>query len=142
LRYAQHWIPASAGMTDRKRPRFTEKRGLFLLSFSSVTIRLMLRRFILSFALAVLFALGQQGAAMHEISHYADLAPSSQQDKAPHSPVCDQCLSYGKVVSALGVAYFAPLVLTTGFEPQFYRLNQHHSPSLAAYAARAPPQLA
>jgi hypothetical protein len=100
----------------------------------------MLRRLILSFALIALFALGQQGAVLHEISHYNELtANSQQQDKAPHSSVCAKCLSYGELASALGVHYFAPPVLTADFELIDYAGSNHYSPSLPAYSARAPP---
>ena len=103
----------------------------------------MLRRLILSFALAVLFALGQQGAAMHEISHYAELAPSQQQqDKAPHTSACDQCLSYGKLTSAVAVASFLPLALTGDFALHAIEHASHDNLTRPPYAARAPPRLA
>lgn len=103
----------------------------------------MLRRLILSFALAVLFALGQQGAAMHEISHYADLAPSQQQqDKAPHTSACDQCLSYGKLTSAVAVSALTPLALAGDFALHTSAQHRHDSLTRLPYAARAPPVLA
>jgi hypothetical protein len=103
----------------------------------------MLRRLILSFALAVLFAFGQQGAAVHEISHYADLAPSQQQqDKAPHTSACDQCLSYGKLANALGLTSFQPLVITGDFALHAIEHASHQSLTQLHYAARAPPSFA
>ncbi|MFA6178004.1 MAG: hypothetical protein WC696_00145 [Candidatus Methylopumilus sp.] len=100
----------------------------------------MLRRLILSFSLIFLFALGQQGAVLHEISHYADINPSSQQqDKAPHSSVCDKCLSYGELASALSVSYFAPPILTAGYELTAFSSSNHPSNTLLSYLARAPP---
>jgi hypothetical protein len=103
----------------------------------------MLRRVILTFALALLFGLGQQGAMVHEISHYADLAPlSQQQDKAPHSSVCDKCLVYGELANALTVSHFSPLLLATAYEPIQYTAAKHLSSPLYAYSARAPPVLA
>jgi hypothetical protein len=103
----------------------------------------MLRRLILSFALAVLFAFGQQGAAVHEISHYADLAPSQQQqDKAPHTSACDQCLSYGKLANALGLTSFQPLAITGDFALHAIEHASHHSLTQLHYAARAPPSFA
>lgn len=103
----------------------------------------MLRRLILSFALAVLFALGQQGAAVHEISHYADLAPSQpQQDKAPHTSACDQCLSYGKLSSAVTVGTIAPLALAGDFALHTREHHSHDSLTRLPYAARAPPRFA
>jgi len=103
----------------------------------------MLRRLILTFALAFMFGLGQQGAAVHEISHYADVNPSSQQqDKAPHSPLCEKCLSYSGMASALGASHYTPPTLASSFELFTYHSSNHHSPTLAAYSARAPPVLA
>jgi hypothetical protein len=103
----------------------------------------MLRRLILSFALAVMFAFGQQGAAVHEISHYADLAPSQQQqDKAPHTSACDQCLSYGKLTSAVGVCSFQPPSLAGDFALHAIEHASHDSLTQLHYAARAPPFLA
>ena len=103
----------------------------------------MLSRVILTFALALLFGLGQQGAMVHEISHYADLVPlSHRQDKAPHSPVCDKCLVYGELANALTVSHFSPVLLATVYEPIQYTAATHLNPPLYAYSARAPPQLA
>lgn len=103
----------------------------------------MLRRIILSFTFALLFTLGQQGAAIHEISHYADLTPASdQQDQAPHSPVCDKCLSYGELAHALGVQDFSLPLPAASFEAAVYTGSSHFSASLRPYSARAPPQSA
>ncbi len=105
----------------------------------------MLRRLVLTLALALVFGLGQMGAAMHEISHYANLNPSSQkqkQDQTPHSEVCGQCLSYSNLANALSVSYFIPLTRTVGFEAAFFNTPSHHSPALTSYSARAPPYLA
>jgi hypothetical protein len=102
----------------------------------------MLRRLILSFALAVMFAFGQQGAAMHEISHFADLAPSQQQDKAPHTSACDQCLSYGKLVSALAVSGFHAPAISGDFALHATEHTSHDRLTQRYYAARAPPFLA
>ncbi len=103
----------------------------------------MLRRLILTFALALVFGLGQMGAATHEISHYANLNPASQkQDQAPHSEVCGQCLSYSNLANALSASYFTPPSLATGFEAALFNTSSHHSPTLTSYSARAPPVLA
>jgi hypothetical protein len=103
----------------------------------------MLRRLILTFALALVFGLGQMGAIVHEISHYADLSPASQkQNQAPHSPVCDQCLSYSNLANALSVSYFTPPTPAVAFEAIVFNANSHQSPTLTSYSARAPPQLA
>ena len=103
----------------------------------------MLRRLIFIFTLALLFGLGQQGAVVHEISHYADLSPlSQQQDKSSHTSVCDKCVVYGELASALGVAYFAPVLLAGTFDTTQYHAGTQHNSPLYAYSARAPPVLA
>lgn len=105
----------------------------------------MLRRLILTFALALVFGLGQIGAAVHEISHYADLSPASQkqkQDQAPHSEVCGQCLTYSSLANALSVSHFIPPALAAGFEAALFNAGSYQSSTLTPYSARAPPQLA
>jgi hypothetical protein len=103
----------------------------------------MLRRLILTFALALLFGLGQQGAIVHEISHYADLAPLSQnQDQAPHSGTCDLCLSFSGLANALGASHAFLASPATGFIPALFTSNSHDSLTSSYYSARAPPYLA
>ena len=100
----------------------------------------MLHRAFLGLLLILLFGLGQQGALQHDISHYRDLAPSSQQnDKAPHSPVCDKCLAFAKLANGFASSDFTLPELPLQF--CFYhavpiRLD---STSRQAYSARAPP---
>lgn len=102
----------------------------------------MLHRLILSFALAILFALGQQGAIVHEISHYAELAPESQQqDKAPHSPLCEKCVSYGKLASALDITHALPPVVATGIDYSTFESASQPALTELPYSARAPPLL-
>jgi len=103
----------------------------------------MLRRLILTFALALLFGLGQQGAAVHEISHYADLAPlSKQQDKnSSHGQVCDKCMAYAELAGAVGTSHYVLVLADTR-----HVLANHHSHSSdslfhTGYSARAPPVL-
>lgn len=103
----------------------------------------MLHRLILSFAFALLFAMGQQGAIVHEISHFAHLAPQSQQqDKAPHSAVCDKCLSYAGLGAALAADNYSLPVLATVLAPASQQGAQPPHPAQHYYAARAPPTLA
>lgn len=104
----------------------------------------MLRRFLLSISLVLLFALGQQGAVLHEISHYSDVSQSSQRpSKAPHSSsVCDKCISYGELASALAVSVFATPLLAAGYVAIAYTSDSHSAATLPSYSARAPPLLA
>lgn len=100
----------------------------------------MLQRFFVSLSLIFMFAFAQTGAVLHEISHYADITtPVKQQDKAPHSPICDKCISYGELAHALDSSFSAPPVIATVhalFLAQSYAYTQT---LFQAYAARAPP---
>ena len=101
----------------------------------------MLRRLFLSFTLALLFALGQQGAAVHAVSHLANWK-AQQQDKAHASSSCDQCVVYAKLSSALGSGKFLP-VLASQTAPEYFETGRSAQSSfLRAYTARAPPSLA
>jgi hypothetical protein len=97
----------------------------------------MLRRLILSFALVLLFALGQQGAAVHAVSHLTDY--QQQDDKTHTGSACDQCLTYAKLSSAIGGIQFAVPVVTFS-SPEYEVVGRcADSSPLRAYAARAPP---
>lgn len=100
----------------------------------------MFRRLFLVLSLALLFGLGQQGAAVHIISHFADEQNQSQQDsKAHHASFCDKCVVYASLGSAVGADHlaFGPLVDHQAhfIESGVLRFadHTHH------YAARAPP---
>ena len=99
----------------------------------------MLRRMFLIVTLALLFGLGQQGAAMHAISHYAD-AQEQQQDKKTHSTAaCEQCVAYAKLASAVpSIAFVLPPSTGEYFAiaTQAVTVGPLH---LLAYSARAPP---
>lgn len=100
----------------------------------------MLQRLILTFTLVLMFGLGQQGAAAHEISHFADINTSSQQrDKGSHSKLCEKCLSYSGITSALNVSHFAPPLLASSFEHVAFNSANHLSHTLLPYSARGPP---
>lgn len=100
----------------------------------------MLHKFLASLSLIFMFAFAQTGAVLHEISHYSDITtPLKEQDKAPHSPICDKCISYGELGHALDSSFATPSVVVAVqalFVSQFYTYAQ---PLRRAYAARAPP---
>jgi hypothetical protein len=99
----------------------------------------MLKRVFLSLALMIMFAFAQTGAVLHEVSHYSDSTPSKQQDKVPHSPVCEKCVSYGELAHALD-AQFSALPHMLGVQILSAYQLYTHTPALSyAYAARAPP---
>jgi hypothetical protein len=113
--------------------------GILGINRFSARIRAMFRRFFLSLTLVLLFALGQQGAAVHAVSHLADY--QQQDDKTHQSSACDQCLTYAKLSSALGSSGFAapPVVLST---TEYHAAGRSaESSPLRAYGARAPPYL-
>ena len=98
----------------------------------------MLRKLLLPFAFALLFALGQQAAVTHEISHYAELLPGSSH-KAPHTQACDKCMGYGELASALATGSFQLVLLAAQYALASDHGASHTALTLAAYAARAPP---
>lgn len=103
----------------------------------------MLRRLLLTLTLALLFGLGQQGAATHAFSHLADAQQHDrQQDKSHHSSSCDKCVVYAELGSAIGSTPF-----TLPPVPQSFKIDRAtvlHSRSVLyqPYSARAPPALA
>lgn len=102
----------------------------------------MLRRLFLILTLALLFGLGQQGAAVHAISHFAESQGESQQDKkAPHLSFCDKCMVYASLGNALGShaqVFAAPASQPAPFATS--SVQRCTNPTLY-YAARAPPRL-
>ena len=102
----------------------------------------MLRRLFLVLTLVTAFALGQQGAAVHAISHIADEQEQSQQQKhLPHSQSCEKCAAYAQLGSAVGVEH--QLLLSKAEQQIIAPEHGAHHASLhtSPYAARAPPFL-
>jgi len=103
----------------------------------------MLRRLFLVLSLVLLFGLGQQGAAVHAISHLADgpQRESQQDKKAHHLSFCDKCVAYAALDSVAGTNRVAlsslvgHQILFIAGETQNSFTHAHH------YAARAPPIL-
>lgn len=103
----------------------------------------MLRRLFLILSLALLFGLGQQGVAVHAISHLADEQQESPQDqKSHHLTFCDQCAAYAALDSAVGAS--APGFAAQTVDPIHFSTGEIHrrSSHTRHYAARAPPLLA
>lgn len=99
----------------------------------------MLRRMLLIFTLAFLFGLGQQGAAMHAISHHAD-GQEQQQDKKTHSTAaCEQCVVYANLASAVPSSTFVLPPVMGGHVIIATHPVATDSFYLLAYSARAPP---
>jgi hypothetical protein len=95
-----------------------------------------------------MFVMSQQGALVHEISHFEDYNPTSQQhddddggSKAAPGHFCAKCASFSALASTVGVHYFTPLLLANSFVLPVYRSTSHTSFTFLPYAARAPPAL-
>jgi hypothetical protein len=98
----------------------------------------MLRRMFLVLTLALLFGLGQQGSAMHAVTHLTD-AQEQQQDKKHNAP-CEQCVTYAKLANAVPAtpAFILPHIPAEG---TIVTVAVHAADALHlfAYPARAPP---
>ncbi len=100
----------------------------------------MFKRTFMSFLLPLLFLFAQHGAVTHEISHYADQAPLTQQkQQTPHSPICDKCVAYGEMARALdSPSFHIPVVPTIAIQVDGYQYSQSLH-VVVSYQARAPP---
>lgn len=101
----------------------------------------MLRRLFLVFTLAFLFGLGQQGAAVHAISHFAEEQGQTQDNKAAHGSFCDKCVTYAALGSAVGVGHFSFVLPTAPQTPTSAASISRRADPTSSYAARAPPTL-
>lgn len=101
----------------------------------------MLQRFAVHLAFIFLFAFAQIGVVTHEISHVIGTEKHSQQDKNTVAEQCEQCISYAKVASGLQVSAFVipEIASETSLGSTYHSDVQAFT--LAAYAARAPPQI-
>ncbi len=99
----------------------------------------MFKRLAIHFLLVFLFAFTQIGVATHEISHYADPAKHSQQDKNSPAEQCGQCIAYAQVASGLQAQPFLLPNSDARFETTSHVNFSHYATHHAAYSARAPP---
>jgi hypothetical protein len=107
----------------------------------------MIRRLFLVFTLAFLFAFGQQGAAVHALSHLADeqgqtQGSSSPDNKATHAAFCDKCVTYASLGSAVGISHVVFAVTSDQQAVSAEDHIGHATDTTRHYAARAPPALA
>ncbi len=97
----------------------------------------MIRRLFLTFALAFLFGLGQQGTLLHAIAHVTE--QQSSQEKHVGGNVCDKCVVYAELAGAMpSTALFAPAI-ATGTASYTSPRTTAVVTTLLPYAARAPP---
>jgi hypothetical protein len=123
--------------------------AVFIFMANSARIATMLQKMLLSLSLALLLSIGQQGAVLHELSHfsgtealYTDSAAAPDQDQAPHSPACEKCLGYAGLGHSITTAITILPVVSgeANASPDTYHIYQPIL--LRAYTARAPPILA
>lgn len=100
----------------------------------------MLRRYFTYFIFALLFALTQQAAVTHEISHIADTQQNSKkQEKTTHLNFCEKCMNYGELANGIAAKHFNINLPTFNFTLNSFIAYQHTSIRPTVYAARAPP---
>lgn len=120
----------------------------------------MLHRLMLNLLLIVSFGFGQIGALTHEFSHYSDTsslnqplslkqfsqnnqnkAEPSQHKQAPHNQVCEKCISYAELGSAISNSQSAFIATPSVSLIIVSRLLTLSPTKLCTYSARAPPTL-
>jgi hypothetical protein len=62
---------------------------------------MVLRRWALHIVLALTLVIGQQGAALHALSHFVPESPAKQDKHAPDGGACEKCVAFAKIGSAL-----------------------------------------
>lgn len=98
----------------------------------------MLRRLLAVSLLAGLLVLGQQGAAMHAVTHVTDW--QEHEDQSPHGTTsCEQCVVYAKFASALPTILHGLTLSQTPQEAVEHPVHVALSFLPSAYSARAPP---
>jgi len=102
----------------------------------------MLQRTILILSLLFLFAVGQQGVAAHEISHFSEQDASQQNSKSHQATFCDQCAAYAALGGAVGSASLPNQAVAL----QYHFLSIIEPQPIVVFqvfcSARAPPFLA
>jgi hypothetical protein len=99
----------------------------------------MWRRYFITFFLALLFVLTQQGVTAHEISHISDNISHSQKQDKSHQGFCEKCASASQLgnglISSIHHAFSKALDSDSdGFSPQYATLAFD-----LIYFAQAPP---
>lgn len=105
--------------------------------------------------LSLLLLISQQMGFAHAASHLGNAAQGGTQahsalngeaddaSQAALEKVCDQCLVFGQIATALPFdLYSPPLVLPAGFIASHLVVSCIHVPTLFGYQSRAPPAIA
>lgn len=101
----------------------------------------MLKRFYVYFLLAMLFAVTQTGVVTHEITHIKELAQHSQSDKHQSKDQCRLCVAYSHLVGVMTQALQWSLPELSYLAVISALAISILGPTLAVYAARAPPYI-
>ena len=101
-----------------------------------------IRRSIQHVLLSLLLLLSQQMGVAHAVSHLSDVRQQTSQNKQlPVEQMCEQCLAYAQIGSALTSAAVLPVVqiaasvVVDGATAQYFSLR-----TVYAFQSRAPPQ--
>lgn len=100
-----------------------------------------LRRWLSLILLAAALVMGQQGAAVHALSHIGEALGSQQDKQAPHNGACDQCVAYADLGSALPAGDAIPPALQVDSAVRGIDPARPASPELRLPRARDPPIL-
>lgn len=97
-----------------------------------------MRRLFFIVSIALLFSLGQQGVAVHAISHLAEQHETHNKGEPQHQ-VCDKCVVYAGLAAAVtsGALWILPAGVLQSLASKLWTAVPR-SPSLY-YSARAPP---
>jgi hypothetical protein len=100
----------------------------------------MLNRLFSILLLIVMFALSQQAAATHELSHYHDLAGSTHHpEKSSHQQVCEKCLAYSGLDSVSPVQTYIIPISKPNRDGYFYQDKTQIYPLESIQLIRGPP---
>lgn len=97
-----------------------------------------MRRLFFIVTLALLFGLGQQGVALHALTHFAE-HQQTQSKGQPQHQVCDKCVVYAGLAAGVTSSglWIAPVDSSRAFSDHFW-IAVPHGP-FRHYSARAPP---
>jgi hypothetical protein len=103
------------------------------------TIKFMLKRLFSILCLIILFAVSQQAAIAHEISHIEDYTQKTQSHKSDlHS--CAQCIGFAKLQHINDSEFVFNLEELNHYTVFVVQPNSYESLTAIHFAARAPPQ--
>jgi len=103
------------------------------------TIKFMLKRLFSILCLIILFAVSQQAAIAHEISHIEDYTEKTQSHKSDlHS--CAQCIGFAKLQQINDGEFAFNLEELNHYTAFIIQPNSYESLTAIYFAARAPPQ--